>query len=158
MLYQQSDAFDIFIADSASIMFAKTNGSTVRLIPCCFRYIYCRFFQNNVCKDKWIVCWINTLMLVIHLLNNFPQQCLLRELDRLLEKHAYAINAFIVGFSSIMFAKTNGSTVRWIPCCFRYIYCRFFQNMVAKTNWSTVGEAPLCYWRIYCIFFLNYVC
>ena len=36
MLYQQSDALDIFIADSASIMFAKTNGSTVRLIPFAF--------------------------------------------------------------------------------------------------------------------------
>ena len=29
-----------------------------------------------------------------------------------MEKHAYAIDAFIVDFSSIMFAKTNGSTVR----------------------------------------------
>ena len=51
MLYQQSDAFDIFIADSASIMFAKTNGSTVRLNTLyAIRYIYCIFFLNYVCQ------------------------------------------------------------------------------------------------------------
>ena len=50
-------------------------------------------------------------MLLIYLLNNSQQQWLLREMDRLLEKHPYAIDAFIVDFSSIMFAKTNGSTV-----------------------------------------------
>ena len=64
-------------------------------------------------------------MLLIHLLNNFQQQCLLTEMVRLLEKHPYAIDAFIVDFSTIMFAKTNGSIIRLLPCCFRYIYCRF---------------------------------
>ena len=44
------------------------------------------------------------LMLLIHLLNNFQQQCLLREMDRLLEKHSYAIDAFIVDFSDIFIA------------------------------------------------------
>ena len=53
-------------------------------------------------------------MLLIHLLNNFQPQCLLSEMVRLLEKHPYAIDAFIVDFSTIMFAKTNGSTVRLI--------------------------------------------
>ena len=33
-------------------------------------------------------------------------------MDRRLVKHPYAIDAFIVYFSSIMFAKTNGSIVR----------------------------------------------
>ena len=139
-------------------MFAKWNSSTVGETRLCYWRIYCRFFHNNVCKDKWIDCRINTLMLLILLWNNFQQQCLLREMDRLLEKHAYAIDAFIVDFSSIMFAKTNGSTVGLIPCCFRYIYCRFFQNVFAMTNGSTVGKTLLCYWLIYCIFFLNYVC
>ena len=32
-------------------------------------------------------------------------------MDRLLEKHPDAIDAFIVDFASIMFAKTNESTV-----------------------------------------------
>ena len=50
-------------------------------------------------------------MLLIHLLNNFQPQCLLSEMDRLLEKHPYAIDAVIVEFSSIMFVKTNGSIV-----------------------------------------------
>ena len=50
-------------------------------------------------------------MIFIHLLNNFQQQCFLRRIDRLLEKHPYAIDAFIAEFPSIMFAKTNGSTV-----------------------------------------------
>ena len=40
-------------------------------------------------------------MLLIHLLNNFQQQCLLRQMDRLLEKHPDAIDAFIEDFSSI---------------------------------------------------------
>ena len=34
-------------------------------------------------------------MLLIHLLNNFQQECLLRQMDRLLEKHPDAIDAFI---------------------------------------------------------------
>ena len=50
-------------------------------------------------------------MLLIHLLNNFQQQCLLRQLDRLLEKHPDAIDAFIEDFSPIMFAKKNKMTV-----------------------------------------------
>ena len=49
-------------------------------------------------------------MLLIHSLNNFQQQCLLREMDRLLEKHPYAIDAFIVEFSLMMFAKKNKMT------------------------------------------------
>ena len=73
-----------FIVEFSSMMFAKTN-----VIDCC----------------------INTLMLSIHLLNNFQQECLLRQMDRLLEKHPYAIDAFIVDFSSIMFAKENELTV-----------------------------------------------
>ena len=58
-------------------------------------------------------------MLLIHLLNNFQQECLLRQMDRLLEKHTLmlltdrfiAIDAFIVDFSSMMFAKENELTV-----------------------------------------------
>ena len=57
-------------------------------------------------------------MLLIHLLNNFQQQCLLRQMDRLLEKHPYAIDAFIVDFSSMMFAKENGSTLHKHPDAF----------------------------------------
>ena len=49
LLDKKPDAFHIFIADFASILFAKTNASTVGLIPCCFQYIYCRFFQTYVC-------------------------------------------------------------------------------------------------------------
>ena len=40
-------------------------------------------------------------MLLIHLLNNFQQQCLLRQMDRLLEKHPDAIDAFIEDFSQL---------------------------------------------------------
>ena len=54
-------------------------------------------------------------MLLIHLLNNFQQECLLRQMDRLLEKHPYAIDAFIVDFSSMMFAKENELTVAQTP-------------------------------------------
>ena len=50
-------------------------------------------------------------MLLIHLLNNFQQECLLRQMDRLLEKHPDAIDAFIEDFSSMMFAKKNEMTV-----------------------------------------------
>ena len=50
-------------------------------------------------------------MLLIHLLNNFQQECLLRQMDRLLEKHPDAIDAFIEDFSSMMFAKKNELTV-----------------------------------------------
>ena len=46
------------------------------------------------------------------IVDNFPATwCLLRQMDRLLEKHPDAIDTFIVDFASIMFAKTNGSTV-----------------------------------------------
>ena len=38
-------------------------------------------------------------MLLIHLLNNFQQECLLRQMDRLLEKQPYAIDAFIEIFT-----------------------------------------------------------
>ena len=38
-------------------------------------------------------------MLLIHLLNNFQQECLLRQMDRLLEKQPDAIDAFIEYFS-----------------------------------------------------------
>ena len=54
-------------------------------------------------------------MLLIHLLNNFQQQCLLRQMDRLLVKHPDAIDAFIEDFSSIMFAKKNKMTVVSTP-------------------------------------------
>ena len=50
-------------------------------------------------------------MLLIHLLNNFQQECLLRQMDRLLVKHPDAIDAFIEDFSSMMFAKENELTV-----------------------------------------------
>ena len=50
-------------------------------------------------------------MLLIQLLNNFQQQCFLRQMDRLLEKHPDAIDAFIVDFSSMMFANENELTV-----------------------------------------------
>ena len=42
-------------------------------------------------------------MLLIHLLNNFQQQCLLRQMDRLLENTLM----LLTHFSSIMFAKKN---------------------------------------------------
>ena len=51
-------------------------------------------------------------MLLTHLLQIFPQLGLLRQMHRRLEKHPYAIDAFIVDFPTIMFAKTNGSTVK----------------------------------------------
>ena len=54
-------------------------------------------------------------MLLIKLLNNFQQQCLLRQMDRLLEKHPDAIDAFIEDFSSIMFAMRNKMTVVSTP-------------------------------------------
>ena len=41
-------------------------------------------------------------MLLMHLLNNFLQQCLLRQMDRLLEKQPDAIDAFSADFASIM--------------------------------------------------------
>ena len=50
-------------------------------------------------------------MLLLHLLNNFQQECLLRQMDRLLEKQPDAIDAFIEDFSSMMFAKENELTV-----------------------------------------------
>ena len=37
-------------------------------------------------------------MLLIHSLNNFQQECLLRQMDRLLVKQPYAIDGFIVAF------------------------------------------------------------
>ena len=55
LLEKHSDAIDAFIVDLSTLMFAK---------------------------KEWIDCWINTLMLLIHLLNNFKQQCLQREMDR----------------------------------------------------------------------------
>ena len=36
-------------------------------------------------------------------------------MDRLLEKYPYAIDAVTIEFSSIMFVKTNGSTVGLTP-------------------------------------------
>ena len=59
-------------------------------------------------------------MLLIHLLNNFQQQCLLRQMDRLLEKHPDAIDAFIEDFSSIMFAKKNKMTVNTLMLLYIY--------------------------------------
>ena len=50
-------------------------------------------------------------MLLLHLLNNIQQECLLRHIERLLEKHPDAIDAFIEGFSLMMFAKKNKMTV-----------------------------------------------
>ena len=88
LLEKHPDAIDAFIEDFSSIMFAKKNN-------------------NDCCISD---CWTNILMLLIHLLNNF-QECLLRQMDRLLEKHPYAIDAFIVDFSSMMFAKENELTV-----------------------------------------------
>ena len=84
LLEKHPDAIDAFIEDFSSMLFAKKN-------------------ENDCC--------INTLMLLIHLLNNFQQQCLLRQMDRLLEKHPDAIDAFIEDFSSMMFAKKNKMTV-----------------------------------------------
>ena len=40
-------------------------------------------------------------MLLIQLLNNFQKECLLRQMDRLLEKKPDAIDAYIEEFSSI---------------------------------------------------------
>ena len=118
-LEKQPYGIDAFIVYFASIMFAKTNGSTVRLI-------------HPVAFDTFIA-------------DKSQQQWLLRQMVRRLEKHPYGIDAFIVYFSSIMFAKTIGSIVRLTSCCFRYIYCRFFQNKFAMTNGSTIGKTPLCY-------------
>ena len=50
-------------------------------------------------------------MLLLHLLKNFQQECLLGQMERLLEKDSYAIDAIIVDFSSMMFAKENELTV-----------------------------------------------
>ena len=88
LLEKHPDAIDAFIVDFSSMMFAKENELTVA--------------SNN-------------LMLLIHLLNNFQQQCLLRQMDRLLEKQPDAIDAFIEDFSSIMFAKKNKLTVGLTP-------------------------------------------
>ena len=54
-------------------------------------------------------------MLLIHLLNNFQQERLLRQMDRLLVKQPDAIDAFIEDFSSIMFAIRNKMTVVSTP-------------------------------------------
>ena len=54
-------------------------------------------------------------MLLIHSLNNFQQESLLRQMDQLLEKDPDAIDAFIEDFSSIMFAKRNKMTVVSTP-------------------------------------------
>ena len=53
--------------------------------------------------------------LLMNLLNIYPQQCLLRQMDRLLEKHLDAFDTFIADYPSIMFAKTNGSTLGETP-------------------------------------------
>ena len=50
-------------------------------------------------------------MLLLHSLNKFQQECLLRQMDRLLEKLPYSIDGFIVAFSSMMFANENELTV-----------------------------------------------
>ena len=63
-------------------------------------------------KTNVIECCINNLMLLIYLLQILPQLCLLRQMDRLLDKKPDAFNAFIrIISNSIMFAKTNGSNV-----------------------------------------------
>ena len=49
-------------------------------------------------------------MLLTHLLYIFPQLCLLRQMDRLLDKHSDAFNIFIEQFSTAMIAKGNGPT------------------------------------------------
>ena len=54
-------------------------------------------------------------MLLLHLLNNIQQECLLRQIERLLEKHPDAIDAFIEDITSIMFAKKNKLTVVSAP-------------------------------------------
>ena len=72
-----------------------------RQAPCML--IYCLCLLRQILLDKHPDAFI--------LLNNFQQQCLLRQMDRLLEKHPYAIDAFIVDFSSMMFAKKNKMTV-----------------------------------------------
>ena len=50
-------------------------------------------------------------MLLLHLLNNIQQQCLLRQIERLLEKHPDAIDTFFEDFSLMMFAKKNKMTL-----------------------------------------------
>ena len=65
-------------------MFAKANGSTIGETPWCYWCIYCR------CLPQW---------------------CLLRQFDRLLDKQPDAFDIFSADFASIMFAKTNESTV-----------------------------------------------
>ena len=125
-------------------------------------------------------------MLLIHLLNNSQQLCLLMQMNRLLDKHPDGIETFMADYYKIMFAKSNGSTVGWTLLCLRYIYCRFCPqlcllrkmdrlldrepeafnsfleyfptNIFVKVNVSSVGETHLWYWRIYCRFFRNYVC
>ena len=84
-------------------------------------------------------------MLLIYLLNNSQQQCLLTEMVRLLEKHPYAIDAFIVYFSTIMFAKTNGSNVLLTILMLSIYLLQICLSgiMFAKTNGSTDGETPL---------------
>ena len=81
-------------------------------------------------------------MLLIHLLNNFQQECLLRQMERLLEKHPYAIDAFIVDFSSMMFAKENELTVASNTLMLLIHLLNNFQQMFAKANGSTVGKTP----------------
>ena len=49
-------------------------------------------------------------MLLMYLLYIFPQLCLLRQMDRLLDKHSDAFNIFIEQFSTAMIAKGNGPT------------------------------------------------
>ena len=93
-------------------MFAKANGSTVGKHPDAIDAFIEDFSSMMFAKkNKIFDCCINTLMLLIHLLNNFQQECLLRQMDRLLEKHPDAIDAFIEDFSSMMFAKKNKMTV-----------------------------------------------
>ena len=57
-------------------------------------------------------------MLLKHLLYIFPQLCLLRQMDRLLDKHSDAFNIFIEQFSTGMTAKGNGSTVGETSLCY----------------------------------------
>ena len=66
-------------------MFAKANGSTIGETPWCYWCIYCQTVSSMMfAKTIWIDSWINNLML---------------------------FDIFSADFASIMFAKTNESTV-----------------------------------------------
>ena len=79
-------------------------------------------------------------MLLIHLLNIVQQQYLLRKIDRILEKHPYAIDAFFVDFPQLCLLRQMDRLLDKHPDVFNTFIQYFSTTMFAKAIGSTVGE------------------